>query len=75
MHLAANLTIALYEYGSDQVRLNKGRPSDLPWFWGIVYLNYGGPIKRYNEFVLQAGFLFKGTKLCIPDTSLWEFLI
>ena len=34
-----------------------------------------GPSSLHNDYTIQDGFLFKGGKLCIPRTSLREFLV
>ena len=46
---------------------------DCPDF-GNIYTNLTSH-KSFGEYILQEGYLFKGAKLCIPWTSVRDFLI
>ena len=48
--------------------------SDCPDF-GIIYANLSNNTGKHEEYILQEGYLFKGTKLCVPRTSRRDFLI
>ena len=47
--------------------------NDCPDF-GNIHTNLT-PHRRLREYILQEGYLFKGDKLCIPRTSVRDFLI
>ena len=46
-----------------------------PNFSEIYQVVLQGPLSQYSDFAVHDGFLFKVEKLCIPQTSLREFLI
>ena len=46
-----------------------------PDFSEIFQTLQQGPSSLHNDYIIQDGFLFKGGKLCIPRTSLREFLV
>ena len=46
-----------------------------PDFSEIYQAVLQGPSSQYSDFAVHDGLLFKGEKLCIPQTSLREFLI
>ena len=40
-----------------------------------IYVDLSNNTGRHEEYILQEGYLFKGTKLCVPRTSRRDFLI
>ena len=42
--------------------------------FGNIYTNLTTH-RNFGEYILQEGYLFKGAKLCIPRTSVRDFLI
>ena len=60
----------------EEVRFEKIKDeySDCPDF-GTIYANLSNNTGKHEEYILQEGYLFKGTKLCVPRTSRRDFLI
>ena len=49
--------------------------ADCPDFGSIFNTLQSGPSRDHPDFVLQEGHLFRGGKLCIPRTSVRDFLM
>ena len=53
----------------------KGTYTSCPDF-SLIYLDLSaGNHNRHVDFVIHDGFLFRGSKLCIPKTSFQDFLV
>ena len=52
----------------------KDEYSECPDF-GTIYADLSNNTGKHEEYILQEGYLFKGTRLCVPQTSHRDFLI
>lgn len=70
IHILSVLTSSVIEFDE----FKKLDPSD-PYF-GPIFLDLSHDIaSKHVHYSLQDGFLFKGTKLCVPESFLRELLI
>ncbi|CAL8993728.1 unnamed protein product [Prunus brigantina] len=65
-------TMTVQVTGFDRI---KAEYSSCPDFGIIFHEVSNGNRREYIDFITRDGFLFRGTQLCIPRTSLREFLV
>jgi len=65
-------TISTEVIGFDRL---KDENKSCPDFSEVIQSLAQGPSSTHSEYILQDGYLFKNNKLCIPKTSLKEFLV
>ena len=65
-------TVSTEVIGFDRL---KGEYETCPDFSEIFQALTQGPSSTHSDYTLQDGYLFKDNKLCIPRTSLREFLV
>ena len=65
-------TLSVEVIGMDRL---KETYADCPDFGQIYAALQEGPSSDYVDYLLQDGYLFRGTRLCIPRTSVRDFLI
>ena len=64
-------TVSIEVVGFDKVKKNY----ECPDFGDILTALRKGPSRERSEYTLQDGYLFRETRLCIPRTSLRDFLV
>ena len=65
-------TVSIEVVGFDKVKENY---EECPDFGDILTALRKGPSRERSEYTLQDGYLFRETRLCIPRTSLRDFLV
>ena len=65
-------TVSIEVVGFDKVKENY---EECPNFGDILIALRKGPSRERSEYTLQDGYLFRETRLCIPRTSLRDFLV
>ena len=64
--------VSIEVVGFDKVKENY---EECPDFGDILITLCKGPSRERSEYTLQDGYLFRETRLCIPRTSLRDFLV
>ena len=65
-------TVSIEVVGFDKIKENY---EECPDFGDILTALCKGPSRKCSEYTLQVGYLFRETRLCIPRTSLRDFLV
>ena len=64
-------TVGIEVVGFDKIK----EDYECPNFGDILTTLRKESSREYNKYILQDGYLFRGTRLCIPRTSLRDFLV